>query len=126
MSMATKRIRVLHVDDNPDARALLSYILKAEADLEDVGARSDAEGLEQAVRETSPDVLLIDLTMCGPDPIEAIRQVHAAFPALRIVVLSGSRDTALLERAKKAGASQLALKAIGFTDTLAAIRGARR
>jgi DNA-binding NarL/FixJ family response regulator len=124
--MSMKRIRVLHVDDNADARTLLSFLLKTEADLEEVGCRSDTEGLEEVIRETAPDVLLIDLTMHGRDPIEAIQGVREAYPALRIVVLSGSRNPALLERARKAGASQLALKAADLTETLAAIRGDSR
>ena len=118
-----KRIRVLQVDDNDDARTLLSIILKTEAGFEEVGSRSDAEGLEEVIRETAPDVLLIDLSMNGRDPIEAIRDVREAFPELRIVVLSGSRDPVLLERARKAGASQLAMKALDYNETLAAIRG---
>ena len=121
-----KRIRVLQVDDNDDARTLLSIILKTEEGFEEVGSRSDAEGLEEVIRETAPDVLLIDLTMNGRDPIDAIRDVRKAYPELRIVVLSGSRDPVLLERARKAGASQLALKAIDYDETLAAIRGETR
>lgn len=121
--MSDTRIRVLHVDDNADARALLSMLLKHAQDLAEVGCRSDAEGLEEVVRETAPDVLLIDLTMEGRDPIEAIKEVRAAFPALRIVVLSGSMDPRLLERARQAGASQLALKATDVLALLDVIRG---
>lgn len=121
--MSTKRIRVLHVDDDPDARRLLSALLAGDAELEEVGSRSDAEKLEEVVRETVPDVLLIDLSMRGRDPVEAIHGVRAAYPGLRIVVFSGSSDSALLERARKAGASQLARKAIDIEETLAIIRG---
>jgi len=121
--MNVRRTRVLHVDDNDDARALLSILLRYEEDLEEVGALSSAERLEEAIRETHPDVLLIDLTMGGRDPIQAIRDVRGAFPALRIVVMSGSSDARLLELARQAGASQLAPKAIEVSETLEAIRG---
>jgi len=124
--MTAKRIRVLHVDDNADARALLSILLSLEEDLEEVGSHHDAEGLEELVRKTSPDVLVIDLTMPGKDPVEAIRQVRAEFPALRIVVMSGSIDPKLLARARAAGASELALKACDISETLAVIRGTGR
>jgi len=120
---SVRRIRVLHVDDNPDARALLSFLVKHEADIEEVGSRSNAEDLEQAVRETTPDLLLIDLTMHGRDPVEAIRDVRAAFPSLRIVALTGSLDPRLRERARQAGASQLVTKAIDASEILTVIRG---
>ena len=123
--MSKRRIRVLHVDDNADARALLSILLSLEEDLEEVGSHGDAEGLEDLVRATAPDVLVIDLTMPGADPIEAIRRVRALFPALRIVVMSGSIDPRLLERARQAGATELALKASDISQTLAVIRGTR-
>lgn len=124
--MNAKRIRVLHVDDNDDARGLLSLFLRRERDLEEVGARDRADDLERDVLECAPDVLVIDLVMHGRDPVEAIRGVRAAFPALRIVVLSGSSDPALLERARFAGASQVALKSIDLYETLDAIRGRER
>ena len=121
--MGSRPIRVLFVDDNPDARALLSFLLRHEDDIEEVGSRNDAESLLRVIQETHPDVLLIDLTMPGRDPIEAIGEARAAFPELRIIVLSGSADPKLLERAREAGASQVAMKATDVHETLSAIRG---
>jgi DNA-binding NarL/FixJ family response regulator len=122
----SKRLRVLHVDDNREARELLSLILSYERDLEDVGSHHEAAGLVKLVRERSPDVLLIDLTMSGRDPIDAIRELRAEFPRLRIVVLSGSSDPKVLDRARAAGASEIARKGIDVSDTLKAIRGSPR
>src|SRR5262245_12560418 len=116
--MNEHRLRVLHVDDNPDSRALLSILLKYQDDLEEAGSRRGADGLEEAIRECGPDVLLIDLLMQGKDPIEAIRGARVAFPELRIVVLSGSSDPKLLERARAAGASQLVQKRMDIHETL--------
>jgi len=118
-----RHLRVLHVDDDADARELMGFILGYEEDLEEVGSHHEAEGLERLVRETAPDVLLIDLTMEGKDPIDAIRELRAAFPALRIVVLSGSSEPEELERARAAGASDIARKGIDIPSTLRAIRG---
>jgi DNA-binding NarL/FixJ family response regulator len=120
------RLRVLHVDDNADARKLISYLVKYAEDLEEVGARDSAEGLPAIIAETAPDVLLIDLSMEGKDPIEAIGEVRAAFPALRIVVLTASMDPKLLARARAAGASEVAPKAVDIAGTLAMIRGPAR
>jgi DNA-binding NarL/FixJ family response regulator len=123
--MTTKRLRVLHVDDNDDARTLLSVLISQEEDLEEVGSHHNADRLPQLIQETVPDVLLIDLTMPGKDPIEAIQEVRAAFPALRIVAVSGSVDPRLLARAQAAGVSQLARKTCDIAETLEVIRGSR-
>ena len=124
--MEKKQLRVLHIDDNREARELLSLILGYEEDLEEVGSHHDAEGLVELVRKTAPDVLLIDLTMDGKDPIEAIQELREAFPDLRIVVFSGSSDPEMLERARAAGASQIERKGIDVPSTLKAIRGRGR
>jgi two-component system response regulator DesR len=121
----TKKIRVLHVDDNDDARTLLSVLLSQEDDLEEVGSHQNADGLRQLIQETDPDVLLIDLTMPGKDPIEAIQEARTAFPDLRIVAVSGSVDPRLLARAREAGVSQLARKTCDIGETLEVIRGLR-
>ena len=123
--MTKKRIRVLHVDDNDDARTLLSVLLSQEEDLEEVGSHHNADGLHRLIQETVPDVLLIDLTMPGKDPIEAIQEVRDAFPDLRIVAVSGTVDPRLLARARAAGASQLARKTCDIGETLDVIRGLR-
>jgi len=120
-----KKIRVLHVDDNDDARTLLSLLISQEEDLEEVGSHHNADGLQKLIRETVPDVLLIDLTMPGKDPIEAIHEVRTAFPDLRIVAVSGSVDPRLLARAQQAGVSQLARKTCDIGETLEVIRGLR-
>jgi DNA-binding NarL/FixJ family response regulator len=120
------RIRILQVDDNRDATVLMKHLLKREPDLEIVGTRHDAEGLEEEIRRTSPDVLLVDLMMPGRDPIEAIREVHATFPALRILVLSGMQDPRLLEQTRAAGATGQILKSWSIHEMLDTIRASVR
>jgi DNA-binding NarL/FixJ family response regulator len=119
----SQRIRVFHVDDNPDACRLMSWLLRLEPDLEEAGHRTEASGLLTELERTRPDVLVIDLTMRGEDPIEAIRAVRKALPGLRIVVLSGTSDPARLQLAREAGAAECVLKSPEIDQTLSAIRG---
>lgn len=53
--------KVLVVDDNPDARVLMEFILEAEG-LEVVDAADGEEGLERALEE-SPDLIITDISM---------------------------------------------------------------
>lgn len=120
-----KKIRVFHVDDNGDARTLLSTVLRFERDLEEAGSSADTHDLVGKLARAEPDVLVIDLLMEGSDTLAAIREARAARPDLRIVVLTGLSDPDHLERARAAGATECALKGIGLDGTLAAIRGSR-
>ena len=120
-------VRFLIVDDHPLFReALQLAIQSAYPEAEIVEASSIAAAQAALATEQPFDLLLLDLTMPGRDPIEAIQEVREAYPALRIVVHSGSSDPLLLDRARKAGASQLALKALDLDETLAVIRGDSR
>jgi two-component system response regulator DesR len=118
-----RRIRIFQVDDSRDATVLMKYLVQAEADLEIVGTRHDANDLEEEIRRTSPDVVLVDLHMPGKDPLEAIQELRASFPALRIVSLSGTADPRLLDRARAAGATGHIPKTLDINATLDAIRG---
>ena len=124
--MNPRAIRVLHVDDNDDARTLLSILLEQEEDLEEVGSLHNAEGLTVLIRATGPDVLVIDLIMPGRDPIEAIQEAREVAPDLRIVAFSGTVDPQLLSRARQAGASQVVRKTCDVYETLDVIRGRSR
>jgi signal transduction histidine kinase/CheY-like chemotaxis protein len=73
-----KGIRVLVVDDEPDARETMQQILE-HCDAEVRTAASAAEGL-QALQEWQPHVLLSDIGMPGEDGYGLIRQVRALPP----------------------------------------------
>jgi PAS domain S-box-containing protein len=72
-------VRVLVVDDEPDARALVKRLLE-DCDAEVTTAGSAAEALE-ALRRDRPHVLLSDIGMPGEDGYSLIRRVRALAPA---------------------------------------------
>src|SRR5262245_41270009 len=117
------KLRVFHVDDDAGARKLMSILIELEPDLEEAGCARDVGGLLQALEQARPDVLVMDLTMNGKDPIDAIRTAKDAHPELRVVVLSGQCDPRVLARARSAGAETCLPKAAGVDETIAAIRG---
>jgi DNA-binding NarL/FixJ family response regulator len=120
--MTTRRTRVFHVDDNVDAREMLGVLLRGEQDIEEVGRGFSAEGLVEEVRRTAPDVLVMDLKMPGKDPFLVMTALHAEFPLLKILVLTGCSDSDARERALAAGASGYIVKASDIYKTLDAIR----
>lgn len=66
-------IRTLLVDDEPPARDELAYLLESFPDLEVSEARNAAEALK-AIRETSPDLVFLDIQMPGRDGFHVLSE----------------------------------------------------
>jgi CheY-like chemotaxis protein len=91
-------IKVLVVDDEPDARDLLDFILqKAGATVE--LAASTGEALE-LLQISQPDILVADIGMPGEDGYELIRKVRASpqafalLPALALTAYARAEERA--------------------------------
>lgn len=78
------------------------------------------------VEALGPDLVLMDVRLGEGDGIAVTAQLTAAYPLLRVVVLTAHSDTALMQRAADAGACALLPKDGSLPDMLAALRGARR
>ena len=63
-----------------------------------------------AVREHAPDVALLDIEMPGCDGIEAARELSAAVPACRAVILTTFGRPGFLRRAMEVGAAGFLVK----------------
>ncbi len=103
-------IRVLLVDDQAMVRAGLRMILDSEPDIEVVGEVEDGEGAAAAVAEHRPDVILMDIRMPGMDGLAATREVIAAHPEAKVVVLTTFDLDEYVYGALRAGASGFLLK----------------
>lgn len=85
-------INVLLADDHPLIREGIGKTLRKEDDLHLVGEAGDGEACLQLCRVRQPDVLLLDLDMPGPSPLELITLLRESCPQLKVVVLSAHDD----------------------------------
>ena len=114
-------LRTLVVDDQELVRAGFRMILER-GGLEVVGEAADGESAVALAKRFVPDVVLMDIRMPVLDGIEATRQVVAAHPEVRVVVLTTfDLDEYVLE-AVRAGASGFLLKDIPPADLVHAVR----
>jgi len=103
-------IRVLVVDDHAMVRTGLVAMLAADGDIEVVAQAADGRAAVTEAVASTPDVVLMDLSMPVVDGVEATRSVLAALPSTRIVVLTTFADQDRVRRALAAGAVGYQLK----------------
>lgn len=96
----------MFIADDVDAlRVLWRQMLTEGGGIEVVGDAGDGEAAIAGVRETRPDVLVLDLSMPRVDGLEVIRTLRAEVPETRIVVASGFSSARLAPLALELGAS---------------------
>lgn len=118
----TNRTRILLVDDHRMVAESMVRVLGAAEDLTVVAvASTSAEGLRAAV-DTSPDVVLMDYRLPDEDGIEATRRMRAALPDVKVLILTGHAEPAVLRDAIEAGACGLVPKTAGWSELLEAVR----
>lgn len=103
-------IRVVLADDQELVRAGLRMILEAEDDIEVVAEAGDGVTAVQLVLELLPDIVLMDIRMPRMDGLEAMTDLLAHQPSLRILVLSTFDTDEYVHRALAGGASGFLLK----------------
>jgi DNA-binding NarL/FixJ family response regulator len=115
-------IRVLVADDQSMIRAGFRLLLAREPDIDVVAEASNGvEAVQQAAR-FSPTVVLMDIRMPELDGIQATRQILAADPAARILILTTFDLDEYVYEALEAGASGFVLKDDPPEQLIAALR----
>jgi DNA-binding NarL/FixJ family response regulator len=102
------RTRVLLAEDHVVVAQGLGELLKDTFDL--VGIVHDGRALMDAAERLQPDVIVTDISMPLLNGLDAIRQIHATRPKMKIVVLTMHADVATAVSAFKAGARGYILK----------------
>ncbi len=124
--MTVDAIRILLVDDHAVLRAGLRALLEAEPGVVVVGeAGTGEEGIEQAAR-LRPNVVIMDLSMPGMGGLEATRQIAAANPQTRVLVLTMHGEEEHLLPVLEAGGSGYVNKRSADEELIQAIRTVAR
>ena len=113
---------VLLVDDYPDAREMYSEYLKFSG-FDVIEAANGVEALQRAI-DTSPDIILMDLSLPVMDGWEATRRLKADRRTARIpvVALTGHALAGISEGARRAGCDAFVTKPCLPEDLVKEIR----
>jgi DNA-binding NarL/FixJ family response regulator len=117
-------ITVAVADDHALVRAGFRALIEAEPEMTVVGEAADGERVLALVRETHPDVVLMDVRMPGVDGLEATRQIgqDPALASTRVLVLTTFELDEYVFEALRVGASGFLVKDTEPADLVKAIR----
>jgi diguanylate cyclase (GGDEF)-like protein len=114
--MSKKKLRVLLAEGDPtETTAALRELYPESQDGLELTIVSTIATLIATIESANPEILLVDLTLAHPDPLEAVRRVHRSAPEVSLIVLADSSDKHCAELSLGHGALDYLLK--GFIDT---------
>lgn len=119
---ASRKKRILVVDDHPMTREGIVQWIRSEPDLR-VCCEADtaARALEMVIRE-DPDLVLTDIGLPDKTGLELIKDLKAIRPDMPVLVISMYDETLYAERILRAGARGYIAKSEGGEKLLQAIR----
>jgi DNA-binding NarL/FixJ family response regulator len=121
-TFTAKKSRVFVVDDHPIVRQGLALLINRESDLMVCGEAEDAQTAMQSVPTAKPDVMVVDISLNGPDGLDLLKDVRARHPDLPVLILSMHDESVYAERALRAGAQGYIMKQEATEKVLVALR----
>jgi DNA-binding NarL/FixJ family response regulator len=106
----TARSRVFIVDDHTMFREGLRQLIERDPGLMVCGDAADSAGCMQGIRETKPDVVIVDISLAGASGIDLIKAIKSEHDDLPVLVVSMHDETLYAERALRAGAMGYVMK----------------
>jgi two-component system invasion response regulator UvrY len=114
--------KVLIADDHPIVREGVRRVLQAAVEIEVVGEVGRSDDVLPAVRKFLPDVLVLDISMPGPDFLTVLADLAIAQPGLHTLILSAHPEEDFAVRALRAGALGYLTKGYAPKDLVEAVR----
>ncbi|CAG1008016.1 MAG: response regulator [Anaerolinea sp.] len=122
MTDLRKKIKILIVDDIPEARENLKKLLQFEPDFDVIATASTGrEGLDLA-RDLVPNIVLMDINMPDMDGIAAANELRRSMPAMAVIMMSVQGEAEYIRRAMAAGAKDFLTKPTPAEELYATVR----
>lgn len=115
-------IRVLVVDNHHMLRAALRFLIDSQTDMNVIGEASCIQDAIELAPDISADLIVLDVCSPSGTGTSRIRQLRAAYPLTKVLVLNMHDDPAYVRSAIAAGAMGYVTKSAINLDLIAAIR----
>ena len=119
---AAARKTIFIVDDHPIVRQGLALLINRERDLAVCGDAEEAGSALRGIEELKPDLIVVDISLNGPDGLDLLKNIRARDSALPVLILSMLDESLYAERALRAGANGYIMKQEATERVLVAIR----
>jgi DNA-binding NarL/FixJ family response regulator len=116
------KAKIFLVDDHPIVRQGLGLLINRELDLVVCGEADGAPAALQGIASLQPDLMVIDVSLDGPDGIELLKTIRVKDPILPVLILSMHEESTYAERSLRAGANGYIMKQEATERVLVAIR----
>jgi len=113
---------ILLVDDHPVLRRGLASLIESEPDLAVCGEAATCRAALEAIRDSRPDLVTVDLELDGSDGLDLVKDMKTHHPEIPALVLSMHDETVYAERSLRAGARGYITKQQLDDTVLVAIR----
>src|SRR5580698_7330932 len=120
--VGSRKSRILVVDDHPIVRQGLALLINQEADLLVCGEAEEAMGAMHVLASSKPDILIVDISLSGPDGLDLLKNIRNLYPTLPVLILSMHDESIYAERALRAGANGYIMKQEATEKVLVAVR----
>jgi DNA-binding NarL/FixJ family response regulator len=117
------RSAILIVDDHPIVRQGLTLLINREPDLAVCGDAEEAASALSRIEELKPDLIVVDISLNGPDGLDLLKRIRARDPNLPVLILSMLDESLYAERALRAGANGYIMKQEATDRVLVAFAG---
>src|SRR5271168_1267499 len=113
---------VFVVDDHPLLRQGLALLINQQQDLEVCGEAEEAQAAMRSIGQRRPDILIVDISLNGPDGLDLLKTIRASYPDLPVLILSMHDEAIYAERALRARANGYIMKQEATEKVLVAVR----
>jgi DNA-binding NarL/FixJ family response regulator len=121
-NFAPRKKTVFVVDDHPIVRQGLALLINQETDLTVCGEAEEMYSALSAIQAVRPDILIVDISLNGPDGLELLKNIRLGAPRLPVLILSMHDESIYAERALRAGANGYIMKQEATEKVLVALR----
>ena len=122
MTSVPDTIRVLLADDHAIVRAGIRQFLEHAVGIQVIAEADDGEAAEDLIRQSQPDIAVLDIQMPKVSGIEVTRWVRTKFPHMGILILTAYDDDPYVLAVLQAGANGYVLKTASPADLIQAVR----
>jgi DNA-binding NarL/FixJ family response regulator len=119
-----KKLKIVIADDHRLMVQGIRRALEAAGDIEVVGEANSGPEVLPVVRQTEPDLVLLDIRMPQLDGLACLDRLRKQCPDVKVIILSVFSDPENIERALRRGACGYIVKSVNPVDLPSAIRQA--